>query len=189
MEFKVLSKDDCEMVRLWRNETMKALRTPYQLTQEQQEDFYYNTICDRRANARYWGIWSETKQPSVLKKAGELPTVRMKDTLIGMTGIENIEWENSRGEISLILDPKQRSMGHGNEAVSILLSKGFGELNLDNIWGVCYECNPAVRFWERQINKYGAEHATFPNMKFWDGKYWRGLYFNFERGKYEHHNT
>ena len=176
MEFRVLNKDDCEMVRQWRNETMKALRTPYQLTQEQQEDFYYNTICDRRANARYWGIWSDI---NFLHENG----------LIGMTGIENIEWENSRGEISLILDPKQRSMGHGNEALSILLSKGFGELNLDNIWGVCYECNPAVRFWERQINKYGAEHTTFPNMKFWDGKYWRGLYFNFERGKYVADNT
>ena len=52
MDFKVLSKSDCEQARLWRNETPESLRTPYGLTQEQQEEFYYNTVCDRSANAR-----------------------------------------------------------------------------------------------------------------------------------------
>jgi len=171
MEFKVLSSQDCEEVRLWRNEVPEALRTPYMLTEEQQEGFYDNVICDRNAKAKYWGVWEENK-------------------FIGMTGIENIEWENRRGEISLILSPEYRGNGNGAIALDILLHKGFNELNLQNIWGVCYECNfKASTFWEREIVKRGLYYTMLPNMKYWRGKYWRGLYFNFERSKNEPDNT
>jgi len=164
MEFKALSLQDCLKVREWRNESFYALRTPYLLTEDQQTHFYNSVVCDRKANARYWGVAA-------------------KHSLIGMAGIENIEWENRRGEISLIIDPHSRGNGYGDDALAMLLDKGFNEMNLENIWGVCYECNPATEFWIRQINKYNAEHVMFPNMKFGNGKYWRGLYFNFERGK------
>ena len=188
MEFKTLSLQDCLKAREWRNETLNALRTPYGLTEEQQKEFYANVVCDRMANARYWGIWEE-RDKDIITVFGTYCETIMENGLIGMTGIENIEWENRRGEISLILDPEQRSKGRGDEAVKILLDKGFNELNLDNIWGVCYECNPAVKFWERQMHKYKAYHTVFPGMKYWQGKYWRGVYFNFERGKYESDNT
>jgi len=183
MEFKTLSLDDCLMVRKWRNETLYALRTPYGLTAEQQTDFYVNVVCDRKANARYWGIWTKG-----IEHVGNCGVTHETDILIGMAGLENIEWENRRAEISLIIDWRQRSMGNGNTAFEILLEKGFHELNLENIWGVCYECNPALGFWRRQINKYKSTYTTFPNMKFWSGNYWAGLYFNFERSNYVTNN-
>ena len=62
MEFKVLSLDDCLQVAEWRNECLYALRTPYMLTEEMQEEFYKNTVCNRDARARYWGIWEEPEK-------------------------------------------------------------------------------------------------------------------------------
>jgi hypothetical protein len=173
MEFKVLTLYDCLEVATWRNETLNALRTPYGLTNEQQADFYHNVVCDGKANARYWGIHAEVEIEFIDKWSSEriAKATRKGSLIIGMAGIENIEWENRRGEISMILDPSNRGNGFGDEAFTLLLSKGFYELNLEN------------------INKYGGQHALFPNMKFWAGKYWRGLYFNFERSKYDTNNS
>lgn len=171
MEFKVLSLDDCLQVAEWRNECLYALRTPYMLTEEMQEEFYKNTVCNRSARARFWGIWEEPNKGKIVNPP----------RLIGMAGIENIEWENSRGEISLIIDPKYHKQGYGQEAVSRLLIKGFYELNLDNIWGVCYECNPAIYFWQKIIVKYNGTAAYFPNMKYYQASYYSGYCFNIDR--------
>jgi len=181
MEFKVLTLDDCLEVAKWRNETLNALRTPYGLTDEQQEDFYNNVVCDRKANARYWGISINAKTERWNERQGKFTEIDF-DKIIGMAGIENIEWENSRGEISLILDPNERGNGAGVDALEMLLNKGFNELNLNSIWGVCYECNPATSFWEREVNRYNAFTAILPDMKFYQGKYWKGFYFSFNRG-------
>jgi RimJ/RimL family protein N-acetyltransferase len=188
MEFKVLTLDDCLEVAKWRNETLYALRTPYGLTEEQQREFYKNVVCDRKANARYWAIMAERDVDIKTVFGTYIKTIKKKG-LIGMAGIENIEWENRRAEISLILNPSERSKGNGDNVFEIILYKGFYELNLENIWGVCYECNPALVFWERQINKYKGKAFSFPNMKYQAGKYWRGLYFNFERSEYVANNT
>jgi len=187
MEFKVLTLNDCLEVAKWRNETLNALRTPHGLTEEQQREFYKNVVCDRKANARYWAIMAERDVDIKTVFGTYIETIKGKG-LIGMAGLENIEWENRRGEISLILDPSERSKGNGDDAFNILLEKGFYELNLENIWGVCYECNPALVFWERQINKYNGQTAVFPNMKYYQGKYWRGLYFNIERSRHVNNN-
>jgi RimJ/RimL family protein N-acetyltransferase len=162
MIFKALIKEDMEQVRQWRNECLCALRTPFPLTEEMQQDFYKNVVCNRNANSRYWGIVEA-------------------NILVGVSGIENIEWINSRGEISIIINPEHHGAGIGSYAFKMLLDKGFNELNLDNIWGECYSCNPATAFWKKQIVKYNGRSFLMPNAKFWNGKYYESLYFNFNR--------
>ena len=76
MEFKALRLEDMEKVREWRSGCMESLRTPFILTKEMQEDYYKNVICDRNSNARMWGVWS-------------------KDKFVGITGLLNIEWQES----------------------------------------------------------------------------------------------
>lgn len=169
MKLKVLSMEDCEQVRLWRNECLYALRTPYPLTKEQQEEFYRNTVCNRDARARYWGVTTGLCEDS-------------RDSLIGMVGIENIEWENRRGEISIIINPEWQHAGMGTQSVDMLLEKGFNELNLDNVWGVVYEGNPAEGFWVGYCSKFGKDDmCILRDMKYWDGKYWYGSYFNINK--------
>ena len=92
MILKPLTLNNLLVAREWRNELMAAWRTPFMLTEEMQEDFYRNVICDRRSNLRYWAFWDEmTSHPDL--------------GFIGFGGIENIVWENRTGEISLLVDP------------------------------------------------------------------------------------
>ena len=165
MKLKALSLPDLEKVRLWRNEQQSMLRTPFLLTQEQQARFYSEVICNRQANARFWGIWYE-------------------DEFIGMLGIESIELENRRGEISLITDPKYCNNIRYKQALLLLLDKGFDSLNLDNIWGECYECNDLFDFWVKAINELCGTSCKMENTKFFNGKYYNSLYFNFNKAKY-----
>lgn len=164
MKLKALSLPDLERVRLWRNEQVSCLRTPYLLTQEQQETFYRDVICNRQANARFWGICEEG--------------------LIGMLGIESIELENRRGEISLITNPRYRNNDVYKQALLLLLDKGFGGLNLDNIWGECYECNELFDFWVKMIGELCGTSCKMENTKFFNGKYYNSLYFNFNKARY-----
>lgn len=164
MEFRVLNYQDCEQVRLWRNNSLVALRTPFPLAEEQQETFYRTVVCDRNARARYWGIWVD-------------------DKFIGMCGIENIEWENARAEISLIIDPEKQQKGYGEQALELLLTEGFFRVHLVYIWGECYYCNPAKMFWEKMITKYDAETVIIPATKYWEGAQYPSLHFTFESEK------
>ncbi len=183
MKLKALSLADLERVRHWRNESLVALRTPFLLTQEQQEQFYREVICSRQANARYWGIVksSDTGYGSFQDSQWE-PVLNYK--LIGMCGLENIQWENRLAEISIILNPNYRGKGCGEKAVDLLLDQGFNYLNLENIWGECYECNKAISFWKKVAAKYNAETVTLPNRKYWQGKYYDSLYFNISKSDF-----
>lgn len=175
MEFRELTVVDCEKVRQWRNRCMIALRTPFMLTQEMQEDFYKNTVCNRNSKARFWGIWIKDKVSS---------------TFIGMCGLENIEWENSCAEISIILNPDLHGKGFGSKAMAILFEKGFSDLGLKTIYGEVYECNPALHFWMNIIEKYNVDTARLPNRKLWKGNYYDSLYFSIDKEVfYEQNNT
>jgi RimJ/RimL family protein N-acetyltransferase len=177
MELRVLSQQDCEIVRQWRNDSLVALRTSFPLTREQQESFYRETVCNRNAKARYWGIWDIPEIAAIDSNA----ICNIRNYFIGMCGIENIEWENRLGEISIIIDPEKQHKGYGEQALKLLLEQGFNYLNLANIYGECYACNPAMKFWVKMCGQYDAHKATLPKRKFWDGVYWDSMYFNFNR--------
>jgi len=182
VKLKELIFENVEQVRQWRNKCFEALRTPFLLTKEMQEQFYKDVICNRNAHARYWGVW-ETKTPDAADDMLETFQDLFKpyDYFIGMVGLENIEWENRRSEISIILNPEYRGKGYGEQAVDMLLEQGFMYLNLDNIWGICYYCNPAFEFWKKIIQKHYAFSIELPSQKFWKGQYYFGLYFNISK--------
>lgn len=160
-----LNMSDMPHIVYWRNKCLEALRTPRMLTYEMQEEFYKNVICDRKANSRYWAL-------------------RDKYRLVGMCGIENIEWENRLGEISLIINPNEQRKGYGAQAVELLLEQGFDYLNLENIYAECYTCNPALEFWDKMRAKYCGSTCTLPNRKYWAGRYYDSIYFNFDKRGY-----
>lgn len=191
MKLRPLTLSDCEQVRQWRNENLAMLRTPFMLTEEMQAEFYHNVVCNRNANARYWGVIEELPDKVNMYAAGikepydtfETDTTHIE--LIGMIGLENISWENRNAEISIILNPDYQRKGYGTQAVDLLLDQGFNYLNLENIYGECYECNPALGFWHKMANKYADKYNPKPvwlaNRKYWQGKYYDSLYVNFEK--------
>jgi RimJ/RimL family protein N-acetyltransferase len=160
LTLKCPSLADVEQVRRWRNTTPEVYRTPYLITAEQQEAFYRNIVCDRRANSRWWSVYD-----------GE--------TLVGFAGLTDIEWENGLAQVSLVTFP--RGKGYGTRAFALLLDEGFGNLGLSTLYGECYECNPALGFWERMIDKYGGYKTTIPRRKRWQGQLYDAMHFCFWR--------
>jgi RimJ/RimL family protein N-acetyltransferase len=180
MKLKELSLQDCEQVRIWRNECLESLRTPFPLTKEMQEQFYREVVCNRDARARYWGVW-ETKIPNKNLPKELAAVCKPYDYLIGMIGLENIEFENRRAEVSIIINPEYKGKGYGTEAVDLLLEQGFNYLNLENIWGECYKSNKAIEFWKMIVVKYKAHSFDMPNTEYWSGEYYGSTYFNINK--------
>lgn len=167
INLKVLSSQDAEQIRLWRNQCLDTLRTPYPLTAEQQADWYKNVVCNRQANARWFGVWQDD----------ECKAFR------GYTGIENISWENRIGEISLLIGPKYHGNGYGKQAATEVLRYAFEELNLHTVYGECYLNNPAVGFWKKLTAEYDGYNTILPCRKYSKGIYHSSLYFSIEAGK------
>jgi RimJ/RimL family protein N-acetyltransferase len=163
-----LSLEDMEVIRNWRHQVMETLRTPYMLTAEQQADYYIHTICDRRGTTRYWGFWADKVEPMVL---------------VGMGGIENIQWENRTGEISVLISSQERGKGYGRAAVDAILDQAFNHLNLETVYGECYKCSAAVPFWEKLVDERSGYLTLLPMRKYWNGAYWDAIYFTFYKAK------
>jgi RimJ/RimL family protein N-acetyltransferase len=103
---------------------------------------------------------------------------------IGMIGLVDISLENRNAEISIVIDPKKRRKGYGKEALTLLLEYGFNQLNLDNIFGESYLLNPFLDFWYCMIETFNGSDAILKNRKFYNGRYWDSLYFNFNKSDY-----
>ncbi len=198
MKLEALSLADLEQVRLWRNEQPAMLRTPFLLTAKHQEQFYRDVVCNRQANARYWGIFLTTgngytpinytqQQIDDYHKGNAVVFQVVPDTrevFFGMCGLENIQWENRLAEISMTFGPGC-AVSEQEEAVRLLLREGFMSLNLENIFAEVYECSPDIDFWcdieKKYSRRYAEEPIILPNRKYWDGRYWGGYYINFNR--------
>jgi RimJ/RimL family protein N-acetyltransferase len=188
MKLKALSLADLEQVRLWRNGCLESLRTPFLLTQEMQEAFYRDVVCNRQSNARYWGAWTEEPYPkTVLTGNITMQRIGVNSVLVGMCGLENIQWENRLAEISLILDPEYPMYA---DALRLLLSEAFMSLNLENVYTEVYDCSPYRSFWREIIDKYKCDAAILPCRKYWNGRYFNSMYLNVSKGAYlRHENT
>ena len=175
MKLEPLTKEQCEKVRIWRNQIPESLRTPYPLTREQQEKFYEQVICNRNSPHRYWAI---------MKDCGDLRPDRECNHFIGMGGIINIQWQNRIAEISLILggDWHKNGEGDGKKAVELLLDQAFNYLNLQTVFGEVYHCNEkAANFWLEITRKYQGKTSVLRNRKFWKDQYHNSRYFSIDR--------
>jgi diamine N-acetyltransferase len=160
---RALNIEDMEPIRKWRNECLDTLRTPFPLTKEQQEDWYKNEICNRQSRSRFWAIVNDK-----YSKGDGL-------TLIGYGGIENIQWENGIGEISLLIDPEYRGNGYGFEAANKIIKHAFTRMGLHSIYAECYLSNLAIAFWDKVFkDKFS---ATLPWRKYIDGRYESSRYY------------
>jgi len=161
---RCLSLDDMEPIRRWRNASLDTLRTPFPLTREQQEQWYRDEICNRNSRSRFWAIDED-----------------LREHLVGYGGIENIQWENRVGEISLLIDPAKRGHGFGQTAAHEIIREAFDNLNLKTIYGECYFNNPAIEFWRQVYRTYNGNEATLHNRKYVDGRYFDSMYFTMSR--------
>jgi RimJ/RimL family protein N-acetyltransferase len=168
MKLTALTKENCEQVRQWRNSDISGWRTPYLLTQEQQEEFYNEVICNRESRSRFWGLWQRCENYGFTDV-----------WFLGMGGFENIEFENGRAEIGLIVKPENEA--YFDEAVTLLLHEGFANMGLQNIYGEVYQCSPYFDFWHKIARKYNANCVILPETKRWNNQMYDSLFFTVNR--------
>jgi hypothetical protein len=132
------------------------------LTEEMQEGFYRDVICNRDAPHRYW---------SAYPPAG--------GSLVAFCGLTDIDWIAGHGEISLIAGP-DAPKGTGAECVRLVLREAFERLRLVHVFGECYEHNEAVGFWEKMVERHGGGSVRVPGRKLWGGKLHGALLFWFD---------
>lgn len=161
MELRCLRESDALAVLPWRAKVPETLRTVRAVTPDEQRDWYFEQIGNRESHTRYWGLHEDGK-------------------FVGYGGIEHIEWENRRGELSVLIDPALHHKGYGRRAVRLFLWEAFETFNLEHVWGECYTCG-AVGFWEKIIKEYGAFATMLPARKYWKGMYWSSYYFDISR--------
>ena len=170
MELQELRHDQMATIKNWRNANLAGMRTSHLITYEMQLDFYQYIICDRSSKHRYWAI-------------------NYKGVLNGMGGITYISWENSQGELSIILSPQLEDEDGFQQlvfdkAIRMLLDKGFLELNLRFVAAEVYDCNPYRSYWNKLASLWNPQKPSISTLtcrKYWDGQYYDSQYLLFER--------
>ena len=71
--------------------------------------------------------------------------------LIGQCGFIHVNWKNRTGEIAILIGEKDyQNKGYGTDAVQVLCSFGFNEMNLRKIKATVFDFNtPALRCYEK----------------------------------------
>lgn len=176
-----LARADLPTIASWRNhpDVRPGLRTPFLLTNEMQERWFEDVVCNRRSEHRYWAM------------DAALPGSHgCRSTLAAVVGLTFIAWENRTAELSVITDPNRTRQGIGRRALMALLAEGFDRMNLRVIYGEVYDCNQAIGFWKRMLNELGEQEGVFVpgDRKFWNGQYWRSFMFAFTEERWRAHS-
>lgn len=165
-----LTLENAEQIRLWRNADLSPWRTPYLLTQEMQEDWYRNTVCNRNSPHRFWAVVEDSRY-------------------IGMVGLTNLDWQNRWCELNLIMSPDRWKLA--DKAVDLLLEQAFDSLGLAMVCGECYTCGSVFSVWDGIVSRWmqnggsGVYRTMLPQRKFWQGKFHESMYFSLNCDGYQ----
>lgn len=168
ISLEVLSRENLQEVRRWRQHIPATLRTTFPQTMEMQHKFYDDVICNSASPHRYWGVWAHTNWG-----------------FVGMVGLTYIDWVNGSAEISLITSPGHPRQGYGRNAVRAVLAEAFHAMRLSTVYGEVYLCNPAVAFWQKMVDQHKGLSTYLPRRKFWEGRLWDSYYFAIRRETFQ----
>lgn len=104
-----------------------------------------------------------------------------QDGEVGVGGLTDIDHINSRAEFSLYIAPEHQQKGYGKIALKRLVEHGFNVLNLNSIWGECFDGNPAARMFESIGFK---KTGTRPQFYYRDGRYINADIYTLLRAEY-----
>jgi RimJ/RimL family protein N-acetyltransferase len=164
IEFAPLRREDMPELLKWRNASPGAWRDPIPTTITKQYE-WFDTIVSH--NLWFGGMYCNCIGEPIKKTCIEYAF------LMAQTQLYPIDKDNHCAEIGLIVDPERRCQGIGEEVVKSTIDYGFRNLGLNMIWGECYYCTDAWKFWD----KICPNRVLLPQRKFWEGKFWDSLYF------------
>lgn len=140
----------------------------------------YRNNYDVRRWCRQVGLLSDFNQKEWFNKINTDQSIKMfaiieigddeymKGHLVGVCGLTNIDFINSRAEFSCYIAKDFRLRGYCYSSLNILFGFGFGELNLNVIWGETFEDNPARKTFAKLGMK---EEGTRRQFYYKEGKY------------------
>lgn len=165
-----LTEDDALQALVWRAQQPDGLRTPRQLTDDQQKRWYKNVVCNKQANAMWWGVHGGAFMATDAQGRDEL----IGDSLIGYGGVEHIDWHNLTGELSLLMS--QANHEHYAEARQLIIDTAFDQSPLVAIYAEVYACSENVQSWEDM-----EPDAVLPYRKRLRGRWYSSAYYVWSR--------
>lgn len=158
MELRELRREDMPTIVKWRNQQQEILRTSYLLTDEMQYRFYDEVICNRNSNCRFFAVTNNVNE------------------LIGMAGLENIQWDNRLAEISIITNPDIFILPCIFKKIKYI---AFNQMNLNSIFTEVYKCSRYINAWEDIAKANKADIALLPRRKYWKSEYFDSYIYTF----------
>jgi len=155
LSLDLIRKEDCALLRSWRNtdSIFKWSRQRDLLSKEDQEKWFES--LQSNASVKMYAIKDIT---SIINPA---PTV-------GVCGLSDIDFFNSRAEFSIYIAPEHQKKGFGEKALKLLLNHAFKNYPFKVIWGETFEGNHALRMFEKiGMKKEGTRRFFY----YKDGKY------------------
>ena len=117
---------------------------------------------------RYWAVQSD---------CGDLQPECSCWHIDGLVGLTYIGPDNRRAEVAILINPARRGQGLGKQALMLVLAKGFDDMDLEQIYGEVYHCNPYVDWWGARMREWEWYHVLLPQVKRWGGRRWDATWF------------
>jgi RimJ/RimL family protein N-acetyltransferase len=118
-----IRQEDIENIRLWRNAQMEVLRQKVILTSEAQKHYFQRSV---------WPTFQQTHPNQILF------SFLLDEKCIGYGGLTYLDWENSRAEVSFLVDPIRAQDSHiypqdFSHFLNLLCQVTFEELHLHRL--------------------------------------------------------
>ena len=157
VDFRQIEQEDLVLLRDWRNqvEVRKYCREYRLLNMLDQKNWF---------------------QKFTTSKLDDMFLVVVDDEPVGVCGLTHINWKDRSSEISYYLGKRKNpsiDVAIGLEVYEFLKKKGFGEYNLNRLWGEAFA-----------FNEGGVKLALLCGFKtegvmrqvtFWNGEYWDSI--------------
>jgi len=150
-----LERSDAAPITGWINdpEVTGTLQTYRPMTLEAEEEFIATNT--RSEHAVVLGI-----------------VVKASDQLIGVTGLEGIDFKNGHAQFGLFIGEKgEWGKGYASETTELMVAHAFDTLNLNRVWLHVYENNDrAIRAYEKVgFQREGVlRQETYRQGRYWD---------------------
>ncbi len=158
---RAIEKEDLVQLKDWRNipEFRRNFREVRELSLRDQENWFEHLQQTRDRNFMF-GI------------------VRLSDNkLIGACGLLYVNWINRSADYSFYIGEDQAyidNYGWAKEATQLLLSYGFGSLNLNKVWMELYEYDKKkIEFFTNEFSFQ--QDGLLRDNCFEEGKYWNSV--------------